>query len=181
MKIKFPFFIFFAVNMLFSITIDDIKNWDKLDQYNRICQSEVRDIFIEKQNISMANIYANACLKMDKVNELIIPIVMLYKTKEERENASLYATVLFQKKMLYLSLVDGFDISFIKTPKVDYILSIIFDKYVNKDYIKNNGIYKFILDKENSCNLFIKNEDGIDKMIIALYRNEKLISIKKFW
>lgn len=166
---------------LWSIDEYDIKNWNDIGQYNRICSDNVRELFIKNQNISIANIYANACLKMDKINELIIPMVMLYSTKDGRENSALYSTILFQKKMLYLALVDGFDISYIVTPKVNYILSTVFDKFVAKDYVKSDDIYKMILGENEKCDLFIEEVDGIKQMVIAIYRDSKIVSIKKYW
>ena len=110
---KFVFCIL-SFSALFAINNDDVKNWDSVGQYNRVCSDMVRELFIAQQDESIANLYAKACLKMDKVNNLIIPMVMLYKDKASRENAALYSTILFQKKMLYLALVDGFDISNIR-------------------------------------------------------------------
>lgn len=169
------------VNFIFAVSIEDIKNWDQVGQYNRICQENVRNLFISQQNDSIANVYAKACLKMDKINELIVPMVMLYKNKEARENASLYSTILFQKKMLYLALCDNVDIGYIKTPKIDYILSEIFDKFVEKDYVKKSDTYVFLLQNGQKAELFVKDEDNIKKMIIALYTNDKIDSIKMYW
>ncbi|MFR8440160.1 MAG: hypothetical protein ACLVCW_00070 [Campylobacter sp.] len=116
---KILYILAFAIASLFAVSADDVRNWDQIGQYNRICQESVRNLFIEEQSEALANMYAKACLKMDKVNELVVPTVMLYKTKEARENASLYSTIIFQKKMLYLALCDGVDIV-ARTPKINY-------------------------------------------------------------
>ena len=176
-------FILSLIFMVFSFGVDveDVRNWDQVGQYNRICQESVRNLFIEQQNESLANTYAKACLKMDKINELIIPMVMLYKNKDQRENASLYSTILFQKKMLYLALCDGVDISYIRTPKINYILSEIFDKFVEKTYTKKGDAYVFTLDDGEKAELFIKEEEGVKKMVVAIYAGEKLSSIKIYW
>ena len=118
---------------------------------------------------------------MDKINELIIPMVMLYKNKDQRENASLYSTILFQKKMLYLALCDNVDISYIRTPKINYILSEIFDKFVEKDYVKKSDTYIFTLQNGDRAELFVKDESGTKKMVVALYVDEKVNSIKMYW
>ncbi|AKT90595.1 hypothetical protein CUREO_0734 [Campylobacter ureolyticus RIGS 9880] len=174
-------FLHVFLSFIFAVDIYDIKNWNDAGSYNRICSQSVRDFFLKTQDESIANIYANACLKMDKINELIIPMVMLYKTKESRENASLYSTILFQKKMLYLALIDGVDISYIRTPKVNYILSIVFDKYVTGDYKKNGEAYRMALNDKSYCDLLINDENGIKQLVVAIYKNDKLSSIKKYW
>ena len=171
----------FAIVSLFAVSIDDVRNWDQIGQYNRICQESVRNLFIEEQNDALANMYAKACLKMDKVNELVVPTVMLYKTKEARENASLYSTIIFQKKMLYLALCDGVDISYIRTPKINYILSEIFDKFTEKAYVKKSDTYVFTLESGECAELFIKEEEEVKKMVVALYTGDKLSSIKIYW
>jgi hypothetical protein len=171
----------FAIVSLFAVSIDDVRNWDQIGQYNRICQESVRNLFIEEQNDALANMYAKACLKMDKVNELVVPTVMLYKTKEARENASLYSTIIFQKKMLYLALCDGVDISYIRTPKINYILSEIFDKFTEKAYVKKSDTYVFTLESGERAELFIKEEEEVKKMVVALYTGDKLSSIKIYW
>ncbi len=171
----------FAIVSLFAVSIDDVRNWDQIGQYNRICQESVRNLFIEEQNDALANMYAKACLKMDKVNELVVPTVMLYKTKEARENASLYSTIIFQKKMLYLALCDGVDISYIRTPKINYILSEIFDKFTEKAYVKKSDTYVFTLESGERAELFIKEEESVKKMVVALYTGDKLSSIKIYW
>lgn len=171
----------FAIVSLFAVSIDDVRNWDQIGQYNRICQEGVRNLFIEEQNDALANMYAKACLKMDKVNELVVPTVMLYKTKEARENASLYSTIIFQKKMLYLALCDGVDISYIRTPKINYILSEIFDKFTEKAYVKKSDTYVFTLESGERAELFIKEEEEVKKMVVALYTGDKLSSIKIYW
>ncbi|MBO7475742.1 MAG: hypothetical protein J6T36_02280 [Campylobacter sp.] len=175
--ISFLVFVGFAV----AVDIEDVRSWDQIGQYNRICQESVRNLFIEQQNDSLANTYAKACLKMDKINELIIPTVMLYKNKESRENASLYSTILFQKKMLYLALCDNVDISYIRTPKINYILSEIFDKFVEKDYVKKSDTYIFTLQNGDRAELFVKDEEGVKKMVVALYVDDKVNSIKMYW
>lgn len=164
-----------------DVNFDDIKDWNEAGQYSRICKDNVRDFFVSEQNFSIANLYAKACLKIDKINDLIIPIVMLYKNKDSRQNAAIYSTILFQKKMLYFALIDGVDISYVRTPKVDYILSYIFDKFVKKEYVKDDKKYIFDLGDNIKCKIYAKKEDEIDKMVFEIYKNDKLFSTKTYW
>ena len=177
---KFIFCIL-SFSALFAINNDDVKNWDSVGQYNRVCSDMVRELFIAQQDESIANLYAKACLKMDKVNSLIIPMVMLYKDKASRENAALYSTILFQKKMLYLALVDGFDISNIRTPKVNYILSNVFDEFVKGNFKKDGDKFIFNID-DKKTELLIRDEENIKKMVILIYDAKgKIESIKMYW
>ena len=178
---KLIFCLSFIIQFCFGVEIQDVWDWEQLGQYNRICQENVRNLFITEQNEAVADIYAKACLKVDKVNELIIPIVMLYKTKDARENASIYSTILFQKKMLYLALIDNIDISYIRTPKINYVLSEIFDKFVEKKYKKTETGYVFEFNNGEKAELSVKTENQISKMVVALYKDGKVNSIKMYW
>ncbi|MCI6988646.1 MAG: hypothetical protein MR902_03625 [Campylobacter sp.] len=174
-------FILFGLSFGDEVNVYDVKDWHNAGQYTRICSDKVRDLFIKEQNDSVANMYAFSCLKLDKINELVIPIVMLYKDRASRENASIYSTILFQKKMLYYALVDGADISYIRTPKVEYILSYIFDKFVTKDYDKKDDKYLFDLGENNRCEVYVKDDNSTKQMVFDIYNANKLMATKIFW
>lgn len=165
-----------------EIEIDDVKALYNSKLYNRVCSLEVRDLLIETNDENLAYLYGRSCLNMDKINELILPIALLYKTKESRENAVYFSTILFQKKLLYRALIDGSNIENINLPKTNYILSVIFDKFRNKDY-------KFLEDKyfftdENSdiiYVLYIDDENEVKKIVLEQYKNSKLRYIKRYW
>jgi len=164
-----------------EIIVEDVLDWQNAGQYNRICSQGVRDLFIRNQDSGLANLYASACLKVDKINELAIPIVMLYKTKQERENALIYATILYQKKMLYYAIVDQQDISDVRSPRVDYVLSYIFDKFVRKDFTLEDEKHKFDLATGVVAKVYAKNEENIDKMVVEIFKDNKLVSTKTYW
>ncbi|WP_297575453.1 hypothetical protein [uncultured Campylobacter sp.] len=164
-----------------DVNIDDVKDWIAAGQYSRICKDNVRKLFVEQKNSTVANIYAKACLKLDKINELIIPITMLYEDRASRENAAIYATILYQKKLLYFAIIDNYDISYIQTPKIEYILSYIFDKFVAKEYELKENRYHFILNDDLRCELFIEDDSGIKKLKLEIYDNDRLVSTKVYW
>ena len=89
--------------------------------------------------------------------------------------------ILFQKKMLYLALVDGFDISNIRTPKVNYILSNVFDEFVKGNFKKDGDKFIFNID-DKKTELLIRDEENIKKMVILIYDAKgKIESIKMYW
>lgn len=178
MKILLTLFCF--VSFCFCVQISDIQAWYKNEQFERVCSSETKEFMLEIQNDEVTNLYAKSCLALDKINELIFPIVLLYKNSFARENAAYYSTILYQKKLLYMALNDKIDISYVVLPKVDYVLSNIFEKFVKKDYKLNNG--KYIFESENMrYELFSSIENGISKMFLLTYKNDKINSIKTYW
>lgn len=176
---------FFLVSLFFvsyasSIQISDVDAWYKNGQFERICSNDIKSFMLEIQNDEITNLYAKSCLALDKINELVFPIVLLYKNSIARENAAYYSTILYQKKLLYMALNDEIDISYVVLPKVNYILSDIFEKFIKKDYKKING--KFVFESENMrYELFSSIENGISKMFLLTYKNNELNSIKTYW
>ena len=61
---KILYILAFAIASLFAVSADDVRNWDQIGQYNRICQESVRNLFIEEQSEALANMYAKACLSL---------------------------------------------------------------------------------------------------------------------
>ena len=107
---------FFLVSLFFvsyasSIQISDVDAWYKNGQFERICSNDIKSFMLEIQNDEITNLYAKSCLALDKINELVFPIVLLYKNSIARENAAYYSTILYQKKLLYMALNDEIDIS----------------------------------------------------------------------
>lgn len=170
----------FMINFLFANDIDTIRSWIANKNYIRLCTNNVFDLANKNKDEGLLSAYAEACLQTDFINKLSAVVVLLRQTKEGRENAVYYSTILYKKKLLHLSMVDGIDISSIKLPKTDYVLSYIYDAYVDKKYKFENGVYYF----EFGANIYtinIVNENGYDKLILKSYIGDKLLSTKSYW
>lgn len=180
---KLIFFIALLNSYLYcEIEIEDVKALYNSKLFNRVCTIEVRDLLIETNDENIAYLYGRSCLNMDKINELIIPIAILYKTKESRENAVYFSTILFQKKLLYRALIDNVNIENINLPKTNYILSIIYDKFKNKEYKFREGKYFFVNDDANIIDvLYVEDDNEIKKVVLEQYQNGKLRYIKRYW
>ena len=82
---------------------------------------------------------------------------------------------MFKKKLLLHALLDGTDISYIRLPKSDYILSFIFDKFVKKEYVEELGT--FIFEEPNSDTRYELNTSfgaNSPKMILKIFKNDDL-------
>ena len=51
---KILYILAFAVVSMFAVSVDDVRNWDQIGQYNRICQESVRNLFIEEQSETLS-------------------------------------------------------------------------------------------------------------------------------
>ena len=171
------------VTFLTATQRDDIMNFYKNKNYKKTCLKG-SDLFRKYRNDEeFLNIYAYSCLKEDMINGTVLPIAGLYRTKKSRENAAYFATILYQKKLLYHALVDDVDISYINLPKTGYILSVIFNKFVEKDYDYKSGVYWFNDDNESSIKykLSVEPHRNIEKIFLRTYKNGKIVKERTYW
>jgi len=168
------------VCLLFSAsTFDVLQNFTKKN-YKKTCLDGARLLYANRFDETFVNAVAYSCLQVDMLDPLGMASAYLRNSKTSRQNAAFYATILFQKKMLYLSLVDGIDISSIRTPKTKYILSKIFDKYVKKEYKKIGNTYK-IKDEDRLYKISIISGKKIKKIKIEEYINNKPQKVRFYW
>lgn len=179
------YFIFFLLitNFLYATTKEDIfKSYEQKD-YRDACL-KAGDLYQEyKSDEDFLTIFAHSCLEVDMINRTILPIVKLYNSEKARENAAYFATILYQKKLLYYALVDDVDISYINLPKTKYILSIIFNKFVSRDYDFRNGAYWFTddSDKELTYKLSAEEHQKINKLFLRTYKANEVIQVRTYW
>jgi len=162
---------------------EDIINYYKNKDYRKAC-IKAGDLYQKyKSDEEFLNIYAHSCLEVDMINRTILPIVKLYKTPQSRENAAYFATILYQKKLLYHALVDDVDISYINLPKTKYILSIIFNKFVSGDYEYKNGAYWFTDENNSELSYKLSTEmhQKAKKIFLRTYKDGKIIKVRTYW
>lgn len=171
------------LSSLGAADLDTLKELYNKKMYSKVCIKSGEYYQEYKSNEEFLNIFASACLKSDMVNRLVLPIIKLYKTKEARENAAYFATILYQKKLLYMALCDNIDISYVNLPKTDYILSRVFDKFVKGEYDLKNGSYWFSDEKnsELTYKLSIEERNSIKKMYLRTYKNGRIIKVRIYW
>lgn len=87
--------------------------------------------------------YGKACMHSDNLDMLSIVSPKLRGSKESREAAAIFETIQAQKKLLYLSLIDGISLKNIKMPKINHPLSIAFEHIAAGDYKEINGVISF--------------------------------------
>ncbi len=165
-----------------SISLETIRTWYENGDYNKVCSHEVTAIY-EKytDDEEFVNMYRHSCVEIDIISRVTNPINKLVRSPQTRANAVYFATVLYQKKLLYHAFVDDVDISYIRLPRTEHILSTIFDNYVIGNFTKENDEFIFI-DGEKSHRLKVeKSSDNLFKMIIKTYENEKLVQTRAFW
>ncbi len=151
--------------------------------FEEVCNIGLKHFNTISKDEEYVLLYSFSCLNIDNIDRLSASIAALRYSKESRSNAAYFSTILLQKKLLYYAMVDEYDISNLILPKIDYVLSKVFDLYVKNVKGEKKEFY-FFDDENNSAlkyKLYILKNDKADKMIIEEFYNS--ISIKKhiYW
>ena len=178
------FLLILSINIfVFGIDKIDVYNAYKQKDYNNACILGAKIYLNHKEDSDFLTVFADACLKIDKINRMAFPAMLLKRDKAARSNSVYFLTILYQKKLLYEALIDGFDISKYKFPTTNYILSKIFVKYSKKDYkkIKNIYIFKDDINKNIKYELSLKKDGELYKMVLKTFLNNTLQKTRIYW
>jgi len=152
-------------------------------EYENACELGFKNFIAYSKDEEYVSLYAFACLNVDYVDRLSVPITTLKFSQEARSNAAYFSIIVMQKKLLYHALMDNYDISSLNLPTTDYVLSKVFDLYskLKKEERKDLYIFEDKNDNKLKYKLYLLKDDKINKMIIEEFYNS--VSIKKhvYW
>ena len=136
-----------------------------------------------RKDEAFVSLYGFSCLKADYIDRLSIPIAILKHSEEARSNSAYFSVILMQKKLLYHALVDGYDLTSLKLPSTDYVLSKVFDLYARDNHRQNRSvyIYKDPIMPKNSYKLFLTEKNRTKKMVIEEYYDTILTNRHIYW
>jgi len=174
--------LFIAINLYADVKQDMFTLYQN-EKYKKVCKIGFNNFTKYRQNEEYILLYAFACLKSDYIDRLTIPIATLKYSKESRANSAYFSIILMQKKLLYHALVDNYELSSLKLPSTDYVLSKVFDLYAKLGKHKPRAFYLFEDEDDSKLTykLFLIKDDKLSKMVIEEYYNS--ISIKRhvYW
>lgn len=164
------------VCQIYAVSLTEIRDDFNSANYAKVCNQKVEEFLKTQSNEEQISMFGIACIKVHDLNRLATPIDKLVKSEKSRENAAYFADILFKKKLLFHAMIDGVDISYIRLPKSDYILSFLFDKFVKKEYVEELGV--FIFEEANSDTRYeISATTGqTPKLVLKIFKNNDLKS-----
>ncbi len=139
-------------------------------EYAKACNEGIRHLETHKKDEKYILLYAFSCLQADKIDRLALPIIMLKRSKEARQNAAYFSVILMQKNLLKNALENHQSLYGLNVPTTDHVLSRVFDLYsrlktvgtttplVLKDPEKRGKSYKIYLKKRSSYPLLVIEE-----------------------
>lgn len=167
-----------TTSSLFSSNLSTLYKLYEKQEYAKACDYSVRYFERNKNNEKYLTLYGLSCLETDKIYRIATPMIRLTKTEAARANASYFATILLQKQLLKQALLDGKTLDDLQLPTTSFILSKIFNLFIQKEYTLSNDIYKFQdeIYKEKTYKLYMKEEKkNKNYMIIDIYKDDKFI------
>ncbi|NOQ30720.1 MAG: hypothetical protein GQ570_06320 [Helicobacteraceae bacterium] len=172
-----------ALSTIFANQTSELLKRYENAEYKQICTDYSSNIKNYRKSEKFVLLYSFSCLEAGYIDSLAVPITMLKYSKDARDNASYFATILLQKKILYNALIDDVDISSLRLPTTTYILSKVFDLYVKNKNNPVDGVYRLddTQDADTFYKLYISSRSHIKKMVIEVYKNKKLENRYIYW
>ncbi|HIM93667.1 MAG TPA: hypothetical protein EYM49_01335, partial [Campylobacterales bacterium] len=127
---KKVFLFLFLASLVSASNLSDIYKLYEKQEYEEGCDYGAKYYTKNIDNEKYLTFYGLSCLETNSLNRLAQPMVKLGETKELRETASYFATILLQKQLMRQFLLDGKELGNLKLPKTDFVLSRIFNLFV---------------------------------------------------
>jgi len=175
--------ILFLALSLYADTKQNMFDLYQNKKYEDVCNIGFNNFKYYREDEEYISLYAFACLKSDYIDRLSIPTAMLKFSREARSNSAYFSIILMQKKLLYHALIDNYDISSLKLPTTEYILSKVFDMYAKLDYSDKRNFYLFEDEKDPKLTykLYLIKNNQIKKMVIEEFYDSINIKRHVYW
>ncbi|NPA64398.1 MAG: hypothetical protein GXO16_05425 [Epsilonproteobacteria bacterium] len=146
--------LFLALPLMAS-SIGELVKLYKEKNYYEVCHRGFKMFNTIKSDEDLLSMYAFACLYVDKIDRLSIPILLLGKSERGRHNRAYFSLIIAQKNILVSSVFDGKEYKNLSVPNTDYILSRVFNLYFQKKFTQTDNAY-IMQDKYGKYKMFTK-------------------------
>jgi hypothetical protein len=110
--------------------------------YLESCALGIQNFKLIQANEAYTSLYAFSCLNADKIDRLNTPLKTLNQTTEARANASYFALLVLQKKLLIQALYDNYPLKPLKLPTSSHLLSKVYELY-SKNTQESNSLKEY--------------------------------------
>ncbi|MHC3993880.1 hypothetical protein ACXWTF_03570 [Thiomicrolovo sp. ZZH C-3] len=141
-------------------------------QYLQACNQGVKALHRHEQDERFVSLYAFSCLEADRIDRLAMPIIIMMKhSKEARKNATYLTAILLQKNLLVNALENDMQLTGLKLPTSEHLISRVFDLFSANQYVKSGNDY-ILTDPQNprrSYKLFLERSSQSLRLGITEY------------
>ena len=180
---KYIVAIFLTITISYANAKKDMYELYKSKKFSQACNIGLNNFSNYANDESYISLYAFSCLETNFIDRLAIPIIKLKFTPQGRANSAYFSVILMQKKLLYHSLIDGYDLSSFNFPSTKHIISKVFDAYTSlgKHNQKKYYIFQDKNDKLLKYKLYLIKPNKLKKMVIEEIYNNKIIKKHTYW
>ena len=152
-------------------------------KYKSACKRGIKLFRKGEKNEKILSLIGDSCARCDYIN--ILGEIQKYqkKSKDARENASYFTTLVLQKRLIFQFMHDDLDLSNLKLPKTSHILSKVFINLSNKNFdviaIKpkkvriessNGDEYTLYISPTGNRKIYIEEKKESGKVIVHRYK-----------
>lgn len=168
---------------LFADVKEDMLGLYQNAKYKKVCDLGFNNFSDFNKDENFISLYAFSCLQTDYIDRLVVPIAVLKYSKEARSNSAYFSIILMQKKLLYHSLVDEYNLSNLNLPTTDYVLSKVFDFYSALGNHTKRTFYLFEdkKDKKLTYKLYIEKDKDVSKIVIEEFYDTITLKRHVYW
>jgi len=174
--------------MIFSLSLyadakHEMLSFYQNKKYEQVCNMGLKNLTTYSNDEEYLLLYGFSCLKSDNIDRLNAPVAMLKSSKEARSNAAYFSVILMQKKLLLHSLVDGYNLSKLKLPTTNYVLSKVFDLYSKIGEHERRDFYLFEDTKNNkfTYKLYLEHHQNQIALVLEEYYDGVIIKKHTYW
>jgi len=159
----------------------DFKKHLKNESYMKACKAGKKIFLKNERDEKLLSAIGKTCLKADYIYASTLIQSRLRKTKDSRNNAVVFASILLQKRLIYQFMYDDTDISTLGLPISDHPLSHTFIAIRDKSYTlvsvspkiikfkKDDKKYKVYIDFQENGRVIIEETNRDNKTITHRY------------
>lgn len=153
---------------------DIIRDYEQ-KEYKKVCLQSAEFYKNDGKDEELLTITGDACARSDYINPLGYIVKNLISTPAYRQNASYFATILLHKKLLYQFMNDRIDLSNIKLPRTEHILSETFEHLATQNYEKQGDVFVIERGQNQKIHIYTKAREGNIWFVIEEYEDGKLM------
>jgi len=177
------FVTFLIVTLNADKNMENILGFYENAKYKKVCVDGLKFFNRGYKNEQFLSIVGDACAKTDSIYALSQLQNSLIKTEQGRINASYFATLVLQKKLIYQFFVDDLDLGYLVLPQTRHILSRLFNRIVTKKYkilSENPKKIEFTMDNKKVI-AYSDSKKDIKKVVVKIYSGNKLVRRHVYW
>ncbi len=161
---------------MYAYSYNDVLKDYEAERFEKVCNDGSIFYMRNDKNEDILTAVGDACARIDMINPLANIVKNLISTKEHRESASYFATLLLQKKLIYQFMHDDINLKELRLPRTNHVLSRVFENLATDNYeVIDKGLRKIKITTPEINYIMWLSTDEPKKVFIDEYKDKKLI------